>query len=134
MGLVGDRERERAAASLKDHFAKGRISIEELGKRVELALDARSRSDLRAALSGLSDWRETNELVASGVGAVRKAARPLVFFATATVWALCSFALVIPFAVVLLALGRSAAVALAFAVLWGVMTLALWRPWFRLRR
>jgi len=53
---------------------------------------------------------------------------------TATVWALCSFALVVPFAVVLLALRPSAAVALAFAVLWGVMTLALWRPWFRLRR
>ena len=135
VALVGDRERELAAASLQDHFAKGRLSLEDFGTRIDLALHARSRSDLRAALRDLpTQWRKSNELIAAGAGAFRKGARLLVFFVTATVWAICSFALAIPFAVTLLALGPSAVVAIVFAAFWGAMTFALWRPWFRSRR
>ena len=132
MALVGDRERERAAASLRDHYVRGRLSVEELGSRIDLVLHARSRSELRAALRDLPrQW--PNDLVATGAGAIHKGALVLAFFATATVWAICSFALAIPFAVTLLALGPSVVVAMVFAALWGVMTFALWRPWFRFR-
>jgi DUF1707 SHOCT-like domain len=135
VALVGDRERELAAASLQDHFVKGRISLEELGTRIDLAFHARSRSDLRAALRDLpTQWHKSNELIAAGAGVLRKGARLLAFFVTATVWAICSVALAIPFAVTLLALGPSAVVAIVFAALWGVMTFTLWRPWFRSRR
>jgi uncharacterized protein DUF1707 len=132
--LVGDSERERAAASLQDHFVKGRLSTEELGTRIDLALHARSRSELRAALRDLPRrWPEGHDLFGAGADALHKGALVLAFFATATVWAICSFALALPFALTLLALGPSVVVATIFAALWGVMTFALWRPWFRFR-
>jgi hypothetical protein len=132
---VGDRERERAAASLQDHFVKGRLSLEELGTRIEQAFGARTRSDVRAALRGLpAQWQRSEELLAAGAGLVHKGARLLAFFATATAWAVCSFALAIPFAVMLIALGPSTVLATVFVALWGVMSVALWRPWFRSRR
>ena len=135
VALVGDRERDRAAASLQDHFAKGRISLEDLATRIEVVLQARTRSDLSAALHGLpAQWQRGNEILAAGVSAVHRGARLLAFFATAAAWAVCSFALTIPFAVMLLAVGPSVLLAAVFVALWGAMTIALWRPWFRSRR
>ena len=132
MALVGDRDRDRAAASLQDHFIKGRISLEEFGTRTELALRAHSLSDLRVALRDLpTEWHRRSELFAAGSRAFQKGALLLAFVATATVWAICSFALAVPFALTLLAVGPSTALAVVFAAVWGVMTLALWRPWFR---
>lgn len=135
MALVGDRERERTAASLRDHFVQGRLSVEEFGERTDLAFRARSRSDLRTALHGLpAQWQNGNDLLAAGVGMVHKGASIVAFFATATAWAICTFAIAIPCAVALLAVGPSTSVAIAFAAVWAVMTFALWRPWFRYRR
>jgi DUF1707 SHOCT-like domain len=135
VALVGDRERERAAASLQDHFVEGRISIEEFGTRIERVLRARSRSDLRAPLHDLPiHWQASHEFIAAGAGALHKGARLIAFLVIAAMWAICSLALAIPFTVALFAIGRSTAVAVVFAALWGVMTFALWRPWFRSRR
>jgi hypothetical protein len=132
---VGDHERDRAAASIQDHFVKGRLSLDDLGTRIDLALHARTRSELRAALHGLpAQWQRSNELLAAGASVVHRGARLLAFFATAAAWAVCSFALTIPFAVMLLAVGPSAALAAVFVALWGAMSFALWRPWFRSRR
>jgi hypothetical protein len=133
VALIGDHERDRAAASLQDHFVKGRLSLDDLGTRIDRALHARTRSDLRAALHGLpAQWQ--NELLAAGASVVHRGTRLLAFFATAAAWAVCSFALTIPFAVMLLAVGPSAALAAVFVALWGAMSFALWRPWFRSRR
>jgi Domain of unknown function (DUF1707) len=135
VALVGDRERENAAACLQHHFVRGRISLEELGTRIELALHARTRSDLRVALRGLpAQWHRSNELLTAGAGVVHKCVRLLAFFARATAWAICSFALATPFVVTLLALGPSVIVATVFFALWGMMSFILWRPWFRSRR
>jgi hypothetical protein len=132
---VGDRERERAAASLQDHFVEGRLSLEELGTRIEQAFDARTRSDVRAALGGLpAQWQRGNELLAAGAGMAHKGVRLVAFFATAAAWAICSFTLAIPFAVLVIALGPSTVLATVFVALWGVVSVALWRPWFRSRR
>ena len=132
---VGDRERERAAASLQDHFVKGRLSLEELGTRIELALDARTRSDVRASLRDLpAQWQRSNEIVAAGASMIQRGARILVFFATVAAWAICSAALAVPFTVLAVALGPSTLLAAVFVALWGLMSVLLWRPWFRLRR
>jgi hypothetical protein len=133
--LVGDRERERAAASLRRHFVQGRLSIEELGARAELALGARSQSELRAALRDLPrSWQGGAELIAQAVGAARRGARLAAFLLLAGVWAVISLALAIAFAVTLVVFGPSIAVVIAFAAVWAAVSFALWRPWLHSRR
>ncbi len=50
---VSDEQRERAAQELRDHFAAGRISEEELGDRVQAAYSARTEAELRQLLADL---------------------------------------------------------------------------------
>ena len=62
MSLVGDRERERAASALRRHYLQGRLTAEELGERIHMALRARSTSDLRDALRDLPPpWHSLQE-------------------------------------------------------------------------
>lgn len=51
--LASDAERERAAASLRRHYAAGRLDHDELEERLDEVTAARRRSELRRALSGL---------------------------------------------------------------------------------
>jgi hypothetical protein len=44
---IGDAERDAAIASLGEHFAAGRITQEEFDERSDLALHARTESDLK---------------------------------------------------------------------------------------
>jgi hypothetical protein len=132
MTLVGDRERERTAASLRRHFVQGRLTVEELGARAELALSARSQSELRAALHDLPrPWRVGSDFVVSAAASVRRGLRLVVFLLLAGVWTVMTLALAIAFAVTLAAFGPSIAVVLVFAALWAAATLALWRAWMR---
>ena len=136
MALVGDRERERTAASLRRHFVQGRLTVEELGARAELALRARSQSELQAAVRDLP-WQwpaPPSELVESGARAVRRGARVGVFVLLATVWAWASLVLAIGLGVAVLVSGASFAVFAVFAILWGAMTVVVWRTWSRARR
>jgi len=50
---VGHAERERAVGMLQDAFSEGRIDKAELDQRIEVALGAKTRADLAAALRGL---------------------------------------------------------------------------------
>ncbi|MEV4217897.1 DUF1707 domain-containing protein [Nonomuraea sp. NPDC049725] len=43
---IGDAERERTMASLREHFALGRLTHEELDERLDRTLAARTRRDL----------------------------------------------------------------------------------------
>jgi hypothetical protein len=45
---VSDEERERAAQEIREHFAAGRLSEEELDERVQAAYQARTQDELRA--------------------------------------------------------------------------------------
>lgn len=44
---VGTAERETAVRILGDHFAEGRLGVEEYEQRVSVAIEARTRGDLR---------------------------------------------------------------------------------------
>ncbi len=44
--LLSDAERDRAAAELADHYAEGRLSVEEHGERLDRIWAARTRADL----------------------------------------------------------------------------------------
>jgi hypothetical protein len=137
MSLVGDTERERAAASLRRHYVQGRLTVEELGTRAELALAARSQSELRKALRGLPKaWQGGlgSELALSATATVQRGVRFVQFVMLAGVWAFLSLSIAIAFAVTLAVFGSSLAVALVFLTLWAAVSYALWRPWLRSRQ
>jgi hypothetical protein len=70
---VGDAERDAAATQLREHYADGRLTLDELNERLDQAFAARTRADLNtvtrdlpyisrpaasppAATGRLSDW------------------------------------------------------------------------------
>lgn len=50
---IGTQEREDAVRALGDHFADGRIPVDEYEERVGAALEARTRADLRPLFADL---------------------------------------------------------------------------------
>jgi hypothetical protein len=54
MALAGDLDRERAASSLREHYAGGYLTLDEYSRRTGRVLSAHSRGELRRALFGLS--------------------------------------------------------------------------------
>ena len=50
---IGDAERDRAVASLGDHFAAGRLTAEEFDQRMDQALKARFNEDLEPLFADL---------------------------------------------------------------------------------
>ncbi len=50
---VSDEQREQAASELREHFAAGRLSEEELDERVQSVYAARTEDELQAARSDL---------------------------------------------------------------------------------
>ena len=50
---VSDADRERVTARLRDHFAEGRLTREELDERVTAALNAKTVGDLRGLVADL---------------------------------------------------------------------------------
>lgn len=52
---VSDADRERVAERLREHFAAGRLTSEELDERVATALGAKTAGELRAVLADLPE-------------------------------------------------------------------------------
>jgi uncharacterized membrane protein len=50
---IGDAERERAAADLGEHFAQGRLTVDEHAERVERVWSARTHADLEPLFKDL---------------------------------------------------------------------------------
>jgi hypothetical protein len=50
---VGDAEREAVAAELREHFASGRLTQDELNERLDQAFAAKTRGDLHALMTDL---------------------------------------------------------------------------------
>jgi Flp pilus assembly protein TadB len=123
MQLAGDGERERAAASLREHFVRGRLTLEELSERTEVALRARSREELRRSLDGLPQLK-----VRALAQTVTRAAA-LVLFTGA--WLLFSFVLLVVFALTVLIHGASGIELVGFLLVWLVPTFLLSRLWRR---
>jgi hypothetical protein len=48
---VSDTEREAVAAQLREHYAQGRLSLDELNERLDRAFASRTRADLDAVTS-----------------------------------------------------------------------------------
>ena len=120
---VGDAERESAAARLRDHYVRGRLTVEEFDERVELALRAHSTRDLRRALRDLPEltWQRFLQVVLRGAALV----------VLTGAWIAFSFALLVVFALTLLIQGASVAALVVFLLVWLVPTLVVSRLWRR---
>jgi hypothetical protein len=120
MALIGDLDREQAAARLKRHYLQGRLSLEELTERLEVALTARRERDVRVALSGLPAPG-----LRSGLDEAWRAARRTAFLmAVWTLWWAASLVLLVGYVASVVAQGLSLTIAAVFAVLWLACTFA----------
>jgi uncharacterized protein DUF1707 len=52
---VSDADRDRVAARLRDHFAEGRLTPDELDERISAALNAKTFGDLRRVMADLPE-------------------------------------------------------------------------------
>src|SRR5260221_11367375 len=52
---VSDADRERVTSRLREHFAEGRLTSEELDERITAALSAKTFGDLRRIMADLPD-------------------------------------------------------------------------------
>lgn len=63
---VSDSEREATAAELREHFASGRLTQDELNERLDRAFAARTRGDLDALMKDLPSARPGGTGAAGG--------------------------------------------------------------------
>ncbi|MEN3342275.1 MAG: hypothetical protein V7644_1679 [Actinomycetota bacterium] len=123
MGLVGDSERERASALLRRHYLEGRLTVEELADRLQVALRARDDSTLRGAVRGLPAGASRPGALESSLVLARRAA---VVALKTLVWLAGSLVLLIAFAVWLLLHGPQLEGLLGFPLVWFALTWLLW--------
>ena len=50
---VGDADREAVAAQLREHYADGRLTLEELNERLDQAFAAKTKADLNTVMRDL---------------------------------------------------------------------------------
>jgi hypothetical protein len=109
VALAGDVERDRAAADLREGYARGYLTLDELSRRTGRVLSARSLRQLRGPLLGLprrSLLAPVHELVVAVVTGA---------------YVLFTLALALILAVALL-VGASTSTAVVFAFVWLVPT------------
>ena len=122
--FVGDHEREQAAATLREHYVGGRLTLDEVSERIGRVLAARSQAELRGAFSGLPGFSE-------GRSIVRVAARGAALVLFTGAYLMFSMILLFVFALTLLFQGASGSMFLGFLLVWLVPTYLLTRLWRR---
>jgi hypothetical protein len=129
--LAGDRDRERATAALQEHYVGGRLTLEELSDRTGRVLAARSRAEIRRALSDLPLFADPGELAARGRSLVESAARGAMLVVFTGAYLVFSFVLLLVFGLTLLLNGASGTALVGFLLVWLVPTYLLSRLWRR---
>jgi DUF1707 SHOCT-like domain len=114
MALAGDVDRERASASLREHYAGGYLTLDEFSRRTGRVLSARSRGQVQRALFGLSR--------PSAVDAARSAVRDLVLAVVSGAYLVFSLVLALALGLTVLLHGVSTSAFLVIAVVWLVPT------------
>jgi hypothetical protein len=127
--FAGDSERDQAAAVLREHYVRGRLTLDELSSRTERVLAARSRADLRVALAGLPVVPDLRELAAQGRALGHAALRTAALVLFTGAYLIFSLVLVIVLGVTLLIHGATGQELLAFLIVWLVPTFLLSRLW-----
>jgi hypothetical protein len=129
--LAGDSERERATAMLREHYVRGRLTLEELSDRTATVLAARSRAELRSAFFDLPVLPDARELADRGRSLLQAVAHGAVVVLFTGAYLVFSFALLLALVLTLLLDGASGTTLVAFLVVWLVPTYLLTRVWHR---
>lgn len=137
--FAGDRDRERAAIALREHYVRGRLTLDEFSTRIGTVLTARSREELGDALWGLPQGlfvglpavQYPQALAAQGRVVARAALRGVALVLLTGVYILFSFSLLLVLGLMLLIHGASASVLIGFLVVWLIPTWLLSRLWLR---
>ena len=127
--LAGDRDRERATAALQEHYVGGRLTLEEFSDRAGRVLAARSRAEIRRALSDLPVFGD--ELAARGRLLVQGVARGAMLAVFTGAYLVFSFLLLLVFGLTLLLNGASGTALVGFLLVWLVPTYLFSRLWHR---
>jgi hypothetical protein len=114
VALAGDLDRERAASSLREHYAGGYLTLDEFSRRTGRVQSARSRGEVRRALSGLSQ--------SLFVDSAQSALRDMVLVVVSGAYVVISLVLALVLGLTVLLHGVSASAFLAIAVVWLVPT------------
>jgi hypothetical protein len=121
--IAGDRDRERATVALREGYAGGYLTFDELTRRIGRVLTARSRRDLRRALAGLSP------------APVPRPAEPVLrramLFVASGAYLVFSFTLLLLLGLMALIQGTSTTELVVFLIVWLVPTFLLSRLWRR---
>ncbi|MFL5944981.1 MAG: DUF1707 domain-containing protein [Gaiellaceae bacterium] len=112
--LAGDLDRERAAANLREHYAGGYLTLDEFSRRTGRALSARSRSQVRRSLVGLSR--------PSLLDSTRSALRELVLVVVGGVYVVFTLLLALVLGLTVLLHGVSASAFFTIVLVWLVPT------------
>jgi hypothetical protein len=137
--FAGDRDRERAAATLREHYVRGRLTLDEFSSRIGRVLTAHSREELGDALWGLPQGPfaslpvvlDPQGLAAQGRVVARAALRGVLLVVLTGAYVLFSFALLLVLGLTLLVHGASVSMLVGFLVVWLVPTWLLSRLWLR---
>jgi len=129
--FAGDQDRERAAATLQEHYVRGRLTLEELSYRTGRVFSARSRADIRTALAGLPLLPSALGFGDQGRALARVAARGAMLLFFTALYMIFNLLLLLVFAVTMLTHGASATTLVGFLVVWLIPTYLLSRLWRR---
>ncbi len=127
--LAADTDRERVEVALREHYVRGRLTLEEFTERAGRVLTARSRAELRGALSGLPALPDVDDIATPIRSAARVAIRGAVLVVATGAYVLFSVMLLVVLGFTLLFGAASAAVLVAFLAIWLVPTVLLTRLW-----
>jgi hypothetical protein len=114
VALAGDADRERASASLREHYAGGYLTLDEFSRRTGRVLSARSRGQVQRALFGLSR--------PSAAEAARSAVGDVVLVVVRGAYVVFSLVLALVLGLTVLLHGVSTSACLAISVVWLVPT------------
>jgi len=131
--MVGDRDRDRILSTLREHYARGRLTLEEFSARSDLVFASRTYGELRAALRGLPARLGGADLAEIGDAVARVAVRGAVLFAVTCAYVVFSLTLALVLVLTLVLHGATASVLLVFFAVWAIPSYLVSRMWRRVQ-
>ena len=129
--FAGDQDRERAAATLQEHYVCGRLTLDDFSYRTGRVFSARSRADIRTALAGLPLLPGAFGLGDQGRSLARAVARGAMLIFFTWLYVVFSLVLLLGFARPPLFKDVTATTLVGFLLVWMIPTYLLSRLWRR---
>lgn len=130
-GMVDDRDRERTISALREHYAGGRLTLEEFSSRSDRVLASRTRGELRRAVAGLPFRWGSLDLAGIGDSVARAVVRGAVLLALTCAYVVFSVTLALVLVLTVVLHGATAPLLLTFLAVWVVPTYLISRMWRR---